>query len=98
MEGNYYNAGRQLRRDATSAPVKDSDFKMRKVAAALFGIIGMDATPEQLDKARKAVAYFNQGKPVSLILLLLRIKPTKPAATVQDVEHELNPRGERISL
>lgn len=51
-----------------------SNLQLRAVAAALYGIAGIDATAEQLEKARQAVIYYRDGKPVSLIRLLLRIK------------------------
>ncbi len=72
-----YNAGRQLRRPTGIRVMKDSEFKMRQVAAALFNINGCDATAEQIMKARHAVKFFNEGKPVAKILLLLRIKPVQ---------------------
>ena len=56
--------------------MKDSDFAMRKVASGLFGVLAMDATPEQLVTARRAVVMYNEGKSIGLILLLLRIKRT----------------------
>ncbi len=94
--GDSYNACRQLRRvPAGRTQMRDSDFKMRKVAAALFGVLGMDATPDQLNKARKAVSYFNEGKPVALILLLLRIKPTKKP---EELAAQLSDKGERVQL
>lgn len=60
--------------------MKDSQLNMRIVAAGLYGIAGCDATPEQIKQARKAVRWHQEGKSISLILLLLRI-PRKSTLT-----------------
>lgn len=59
--------------------MKDSQFRLRVLAAGLYGIAGCDATPEQISGARKALKWYQEGKSVSLIRLLLRIKTAAPA-------------------
>lgn len=75
MEGSFYNAGRYLPVDPAKRGVSsDSNFKLRNVASALYGIPGCDATEEQIANAKKAVTWWRTGKPVAYILLMLRIR------------------------
>lgn len=64
--------------------MKNSDFQMRKVAAALYGIPGCDATPEQIANAKKAYEWYVKGQSMSLIMLKLRIKRQPPASLPVD--------------
>lgn len=59
--------------------MKDSQLALRKLAAALYGVAGVDATEQQVKNARKALGWYREGKSISYILLLLRIK-RKPGA------------------
>lgn len=60
--------------------MQDSQFHLRKIAATLYSINACDANTYQIKQAERALKYWRQGKPVSLIMLLLRIKK-KPALT-----------------
>ncbi len=77
MSLSYYNTGRQLCRDTTINPVNKQvsvNFDVRRVAAALYGIAGIDATEYQLRKAREAIKLYQKGWTTAKIIAHLKIK------------------------